>query len=52
MAWGRARKHLFLNYKGGTGKTSVSAAYGNYLAGKGKRVLMVDLDPQVERERA
>jgi len=46
MARARAKKHLFLNYKGGTGKTSVSAAYGYYLAGKGKRVLMVDLDAQ------
>ncbi len=40
------KKHLFLNYKGGTGKTSISAAYGFYLAKLGKRVLMVDLDPQ------
>jgi len=41
-----AKKHLFLNYKGGTGKTSISAAYGHYLAGIGKKVLMVDLDAQ------
>jgi len=41
-----ARKQLFLNYKGGTGKTSVSSAYGYCLAGMGKRVLMVDLDAQ------
>ena len=41
-----AKKHLFLNYKGGTGKTSISAAYGYYLAQQGKRVLLVDLDPQ------
>lgn len=41
-----ARKQLFLNYKGGTGKTSISAAYGYYLAKTGKKVLMVDLDPQ------
>jgi len=46
MAKTRAKKQLFLNYKGGTGKTSVSTAYGHYLAGKGKRVLMVDLDAQ------
>lgn len=46
MAPAKAKKHLFLNYKGGTGKTSVSAAYGYYLAGKGKRVLMIDLDSQ------
>lgn len=41
-----AKKHLFLNYKGGTGKTSLSAAYGYYLAQLGKNVLLVDLDPQ------
>ncbi len=41
-----ARKHLFLNYKGGTGKTSISVAYGYYLAQLGKNVLMVDLDAQ------
>ena len=46
MAFRRAKKHLFLNYKGGTGKTSVSTAYGYYLASKGRRVLMVDLDAQ------
>jgi len=41
-----AKKQLFLNYKGGTGKTSISAAYGYYLARQGYSVLMVDLDPQ------
>jgi len=41
-----AKKQLFLNYKGGTGKTTISAAYGYYLAKLGKRVLMVDLDAQ------
>lgn len=41
-----AIKQLFLNYKGGTGKTSISSAYGYCLAGMGKRVLMVDLDAQ------
>ena len=46
MATASARKHLFLNYKGGTGKTSISSAYGYCLAGMGKRVLMVDLDAQ------
>lgn len=43
---GRARKQLFLNFKGGTGKTSTSAAYGYYLAKQGKKVLMIDLDAQ------
>jgi chromosome partitioning protein len=46
MIFRGAKKQLFLNYKGGTGKTSVSTAYGCYLAKKGKRVLMVDLDAQ------
>lgn len=41
-----SKKQLFLNYKGGTGKTSISSAYGYYLAKLGKRVLMVDLDAQ------
>ena len=41
-----AKKQLFLNYKGGTGKTSISSAYGYCLAQMGKRVLMVDLDAQ------
>ena len=41
-----ARRQLFLNYKGGTGKTSISAAYGYYLATMGKKVLMIDLDAQ------
>lgn len=43
---GCARRQLFLNYKGGTGKTSISAAYGYYLAMTGKKVLMIDLDAQ------
>jgi len=41
-----AKIQLFLNYKGGTGKTSISSAYGYYLAKTGKKVLMVDLDAQ------
>ena len=41
-----AKSQLFLNYKGGTGKTSIASAYGYCLAGLGKRVLMVDLDAQ------
>ncbi|OGW84651.1 MAG: hypothetical protein A2987_02655 [Omnitrophica bacterium RIFCSPLOWO2_01_FULL_45_10] len=42
----KATVQLFLNYKGGTGKTSISSAYGYYLAKIGKRVLMIDLDAQ------
>jgi len=41
-----AKRQLFLNYKGGTGKTSISSAYGYCLAHMGKRVLMIDLDAQ------
>ena len=35
-----------INYKGGVGKTTLTANLGAYAAVKGKRVLMVDLDPQ------
>lgn len=34
------------NFKGGTGKTSLSFLLGNYLALKGKRILLIDFDPQ------
>ncbi len=30
--------------KGGTGKTFVTSAMGTYIAGKGKRVLLIDID--------
>lgn len=39
-------KKLFLNFKGGTGKTSLSTAYAFRLAERGYRVLVVDLDSQ------
>lgn len=40
------RKQLFLNFKGGTGKSVISANYGYRLAQHGYRILMVDLDAQ------
>ncbi|GEJ56702.1 ParA family protein [Anaeromyxobacter diazotrophicus] len=43
----RARRvQLFLNFKGGTGKTSLSSSYAYRLAERGHRVLMIDLDSQ------
>jgi chromosome partitioning protein len=43
---GRSRHQLFLNFKGGTGKTSMSVAYAYRLAEIGHRVLLIDLDSQ------
>ena len=40
------RRQLFLNFKGGTGKTSLSVSYAHRLAEMGHRVLMIDLDSQ------
>jgi len=40
------RKQLFLNFKGGTGKTSVSTSYAFRLAERGYKVLVIDLDSQ------
>jgi len=40
------RHQLFLNFKGGTGKTSLSVSYAYRLAERGHRVLLVDLDSQ------
>jgi chromosome partitioning protein len=40
------RRQIFLNFKGGTGKTSISAFYAFRLASLGMNVLMIDLDPQ------
>jgi len=39
-------KQLFLNFKGGTGKSTISASYGFRLAQMGVQTLLIDLDPQ------
>jgi chromosome partitioning protein len=40
------RTQLFLNFKGGTGKTSISTSYAFRLAERGYKVLVLDLDSQ------
>lgn len=34
------------NYKGGVGKTTSVLNFGEYFAKEGKRVLLLDIDPQ------
>ena len=41
----------FANHKGGVGKSTTASSLGYILAGKGKRVLLVDLDAQANLTR-
>ncbi len=40
------RRQLFLNFKGGTGKSTVASSYAFHLAQLGVKVLAIDLDAQ------
>lgn len=43
---GKMKSFVFLNRKGGTGKTSLAVTCGIKLSLSGKKVLMIDCDPQ------
>ena len=45
------RSIMVLNSKGGSGKSTVATNLASYYATQGKRVVLVDLDPQSSSSR-